>query len=74
MKIKLLKKLRSRSFIERRNSEYKAVLESSMFTSGLSSNWLKTEVEAKQALRCYILLIANTFYKRKKSKAYYALR
>lgn len=70
MKIKLLKKLRKLAFIERRNSEYRAVLKSGWCTCGLSSSWLKTEKKAKEALRYYIILIANTFYKRKKSKVY----
>ena len=70
MKIKLLKKLRRNAYLERRNNEYRAVLEASMFMEGVSSYWMGTKKEAEQQLRYAILLIARMNYKRGKIKMY----
>jgi len=70
MKTKLLKKLRRNAYLERRNSEYRAVLKAGMFTGGVTSYWMGTKKEAEEQLRYAILLIARMNYKRGKIKMY----
>ena len=68
MKTKLLKKLRSNAYLERRNSEYRAVLKAGMFMEGVTSYWMETKQEAEEQLRYTILFIARMNYKRGKIK------
>jgi len=70
MKTKLLKKLRRNAYLERRNSEYRAVLKPYMFTEVVISCWMETKKEAEEQLRYVILLIARMNYKRGKIKMY----
>lgn len=67
MKTKLLKKLRKRAFIERRNSEYRGIFKEPRFGVVYYSFWLKTEKEAKAFLRYQILSYANQEFKRCKT-------
>ena len=68
MRTKLLKKLRSNAYLERRNSEYRAVLKAGMFIEGITSCWMGTKQEAEEQLRYAILFIARMKYKRGKIK------
>ena len=65
MKTKLLKSIRKRAFLQRRNNEYKAIIKGGMFRCWLESQWTGKE-SAILTLRYYILFIAR--YKNKKVK------
>ena len=67
MKTRLLKKLRRNAYLERRNSEYRAILESGMFRIGMESSWM-TKKEAECELRRQIIFVANWHFKRGKTK------
>ena len=68
MKVKLLRKLRRISYLERRNSEYRAVVDSTLLKCGRTSCWVKDIKKAKDYLRNAILDFARSNYKHAKIK------
>ena len=69
MKVKLLKRLRKRAYLERLGGCYRACFNSTFFTSVVSPLF-KTRKEAENRLREYIIICARLEFKRTRIKMY----
>ena len=69
MKVKLLKRLRKKAYLERLGGCYRACFNATFFSS-VSSPLFETRKEAENQLRYYILICARLEFKRPKIKMY----